>query len=266
MRILVAGGTGVLGTRVVGLLRERGDEVSVLTRREGVAGGVSGDLATGAGLDAACVDADAVIHLATGSTPGGWREVDVDGTRRLAEAATRQRVGHFLYISILGVDRIPFAYYRAKTEAEQEVLRAGVPWTVLRLGQFHELLDSLLRVVAAMPVAVVPRGLSVQPLAAADAARVVVNTLDGGPRGRILGAGGPQILTAKDAADQWLAARRAAGGRGGAAVELPLPGALMRSLRAGPNLMPTSMQPGIAFGDWARERFAAGTGPDYRKK
>jgi uncharacterized protein YbjT (DUF2867 family) len=265
MRILVAGGTGVLGTRVVELLRERGDEVSVLTRREGIAGGVSGDLATGAGLDAACVGADAVIHLATSTTPAGWSEVDVDGTRRLAEAATRQHVGHFLYISILGVDRIPFAYYRAKAEAEQEVLRAGVPWTVLRLGQFHELLDSLLRVVAALPIAFVPRGLAVQPLAAADAARVVVDTLEAGPQGRFLGAGGPQILTAKDAAEQWLAARRTAGGRGGAVVELPLPGAMMRALRAGPNLMPASMQPGTAFGDWARERFASGTGPAYRR-
>lgn len=258
MKILVAGGTGQLGRHVVRLLRERGDDVAVLTRHLGVAGGMAGDLATGEGIEAACRGMDAVIHLATAGNDAGKRyAVDVEGTRLLAQACAQGAVGHLLYISILGVDRIPMAYYEAKHAAEHRVRDFATDWTVLRLPQFAELLDTLFGALARLPVVPVPRGLSFQPLAARDAAAVVVRTLDAGPRHAVLGAGGPEVVSAKDAAEQWLAARREAGGRGGAVVQLAVPGAVMRAFRDGGNLMPASRQPGEAFGDWARTRFRA---------
>ncbi|MEE1621479.1 SDR family oxidoreductase [Zafaria sp. Z1313] len=256
MRILVTGGTGTLGPHVVELLRSRGDEVRVLTRRSGIDGGVTGDLATGAGLDPACEGVDGIIHLASGGMDASrWEEVDVDGTRRLAAAAARAGVRHVLMISILGVDRIPLPYYRAKLAGEHALARAGAPHTVLRLPQFHELVDTLLGHLAKTPLVPVPRGVSVQPLAARDAARVVLETLDSGARGTVIAAGGPQELRLKDAAEQWLAARHEAGGRGGAVVQVPFPGSVVRALRDGHNLRLDSKQPGQSFGAWARERF-----------
>lgn len=265
MRVLVTGGTGVLGTHVVALLRNRGDEVRVLTRRPGVAGAVAGDLVSGEGLAEACEGMDAVAHLASAvAAPREWDGVDVGGTRLLGQAACRAGVSHMVLVSILGVDHIPMGYYRAKLAAEHALSSSGVPWTVLRLAQFHELVDAMLRLLAKAPVVPVPRGVSVQPIAAADAARVVVDALDAGPRYGIIGAGGPQTLTVKEAAEQWLAARREAGGRGGAVVQVPVPGPVIAGFRAGHNLMPASSQPGIPFGDWSRERLSRHTPPAYR--
>ena len=265
MRVLATGGTGVLGSHVVRRLRERGDEVRVLTRRPGVEGGAPGDLGSGSGLAAACSGADAVVHLASATGQVRlWQAVDVEGTRLLAQAAARQEVGHLLYVSILGVDRIPFAYYRAKWDAERALAASGVPWTVLRLPQFHELLDAAFRELAVAPVLPLPRGVVVQPLASPDAARVVVDTLDAGPRRAVVGAGGPQVLSGKEAAELWLAARREAGGKAGRVLEVPLPGASLRAFREGWALMPDSKQPGMPFGEWARARFLSGQGSAYR--
>src|SRR5687767_14879301 len=106
--VLVTGGTGTLGRALVARLHAGGEQPRVLSRRVGP-GLVTGDLDTGAGLEEALRDVSVVVHAA--SRHGR----DVAGTQRLVAAA--RRVGadpHLVFVSIVGVDRVPLPYYREK--------------------------------------------------------------------------------------------------------------------------------------------------------
>lgn len=117
-RILVTGGTGRLGRVLVPRCLRSGRPVRVLSRRppprrETPVEWARGDLATGRGIRAALADVDVVVHLA--SLPYRARtttRVDVEGTHRLVRAAARVGVTHVLYTSIVGVDEIPWPYFR----------------------------------------------------------------------------------------------------------------------------------------------------------
>ena len=122
---LVTGGTHGLGVPTVELLRAAGHDVRVLSRSAG-AGRYQGDLATGAGLDAALGGVDTVVHLATS------RRRDIGHTRHVLDAAKRAGIAHLVFISIVGVDRIPYGYYRDKVASEQAIAGAGIPFTILR--------------------------------------------------------------------------------------------------------------------------------------
>src|SRR6185312_2968622 len=133
--VLVTGGTGTLGSAVVARLRAAGSEPRVLSRKAGP-GHLVGDLDSGAGLDEAVRGAAVVVHAAT--RPGH----DVAGTERLVAALRRSAPGaHLVYVSIVGVDRVPLPYYREKLAVEGVVEGAGAPWTIQRITQFHTLLD-----------------------------------------------------------------------------------------------------------------------------
>lgn len=132
MRIVVTGGSGDLGGRVVRELEARGHEAVAASRRTGV------DLATGDGLDAVLEGADAVIHAA--SSQAKPQTVDVAGARRIGESLRRTGSrAHVVSVSIVGCDRVPYPYYRAKVDSERALEAAGVPATVLRATQFHSL-------------------------------------------------------------------------------------------------------------------------------
>lgn len=132
MRIVVTGGAGDLGSRVVRELTARGHEAVAASRRSGV------DLATGDGLDAALDGADAVVHSATSMRRP--QTVDVAGAARIGESLRRLRsAAHVVSISIVGCDRIPYPYYRAKLDSETALERSGVPTTIVRATQFHSL-------------------------------------------------------------------------------------------------------------------------------
>ncbi|MEO7270146.1 MAG: SDR family oxidoreductase [Knoellia sp.] len=132
MRIVVTGGSGDLGGRVVRELEARGHVAVAASRRTGV------DLATGEGLDAVLDGADAVVHTASSQTKP--QTVDVAGARRIGEALRRTAsMAHVVSISIVGSDRVPYTYYRAKVDSERALEEAGIPATVLRATQFHSL-------------------------------------------------------------------------------------------------------------------------------
>jgi uncharacterized protein YbjT (DUF2867 family) len=264
MRILLTGGTGVFGTRLVPLLRARGHEVLVLTRQADVFGGVRGDLVTGEGLDAACAGVDTVIHAASTRESAQWRAIDVAGTARIAGAARRAGVGHFVDLSIIGVDAIPYAYYSAKFDAEGQVRSSGLPYTVIRVAQFHEFVDSIL---AAIPrlgwgkraVLPFPAHIQLQPIAVADAAEVLANRLELGPSRRVETLAGPEILTGRDLARQWLRAR----GLPGRPAPLPLRGAMIEALEDGHATSSASAWPGQTFEENVAARTAADSAPAY---
>jgi nucleoside-diphosphate-sugar epimerase len=102
-QVLVTGGTGVLGRRVVEQLDSEGIRARVFSR-SGKPGTIKGDLRTGEGLVPAVQNVDTIIHCASSPFRKAY-QVDVEGTRRLLEAATEAGVSHLLYISIVGIDR-----------------------------------------------------------------------------------------------------------------------------------------------------------------
>ena len=186
--ILVTGGTGTLGRLVVARLRDAGHDVRVLSRsrRDGEAGvePVTGDLATGDGIDDAVAGAEVVVHCA-GSSKG-----DEDKARHLVRAASRAGIRHLVYISVVGADRVPqagridramFGYFGSKLAAERIVSDSGLPWTTLRATQFDDLVLMVARQLAKLPVVPVPSGFRFQPVDARDVADRLVELALGAP-------------------------------------------------------------------------------------
>lgn len=191
--ILVTGGTGKLGRLLVAKLHDSGHRVRVLTRkpRDGEAGVeyVTGDLATGNGVAAAVAGVETVVHCASA------QKGDADTTRTLVEAAEREGVKHLVFISVVGVDRVSFGYFKNKLAAEEVVRSSSVPWTLLRATQFYDMIYDGARRMAALPVVPVPRGFPVEPVDAADVAARLAELATSPPAGRVPDLTGPHRTT-----------------------------------------------------------------------
>jgi len=227
--ILVTGGSGTLGTHVVSRLRREGHDVRVLSRRPG-AGTHHGDLSTGAGVEAAVRGASVVVHAASDTRRFGRR--DERQTRHLLAACSG--VDHLVYISIVGIDRIPYSYYRAKLRVEEIIASSGVPHSILRATQFHELMDVGLGFLSRLPVAPLPLDFRFQPLAAAEAADHLARLATGPVAGRVPDVGGPDVMDLASMVAAWRELR----GRLRRTVRVPLPGATARAFRQGFNTCP----------------------------
>ena len=190
--ILVTGGTGTLGSYVVRLLCDRGSVVRVLSRKprsgnEGVEY-VVGDLARPAGVDEAVDGVDVIVHCASA------RKGDAAATRNLVTAAAGHgRRPHLVYISVAGVDTVPFGYFRAKREAEEIVTGSGLPWTLQRATQFYDFVLTGAKGMTRLPVVVVPRDFLCQPVDPAEVAGRLVGLASGPPSGRVPDMGGPEV-------------------------------------------------------------------------
>ncbi|WP_309570639.1 NAD(P)H-binding protein [Deinococcus sp.] len=230
-RVLVTGGTGVLGQRIAQQLRARHATVVTLSRRAPAAPTpglewVPGDLITGAGLDEALCGVQAVVHAATSQRA---RE-DVQMTQRLLDAAVRAKVEHLLYVSIVGIDHLSyFDYYAAKLEGERRVAASGVPYSVQRATQFHDFVAYLLGRMNRFPVLTLPRRIRLQPVDPdAVAARIAYATLNG-VAGRLPDLAGPEAQSLETLAHAWL---RAMGQRKRTwSVPMPLP--IFRAMAVG---------------------------------
>jgi len=226
--VAVTGGAGTLGRLLVLRLRAAGHEVRVLSRRP-AAGTHRVDLATGEGLSAALDGATVVVHAATDRRLG---RTDPEQTRRLLAAATH--VEHLLYVSIVGIDDIPLGYYRRKLDCERQIGASGVPSTILRATQFHELVAGLLRAVERWPVAALPLDARFQTVAADEVAARLVDLVGAPPAGRAPDLGGPEVQTLSAMVAVWREQR----GRPRRVFRLPMPGGLGRAFREGRNTCP----------------------------
>ncbi|MGW3120039.1 SDR family oxidoreductase [Streptomyces sp. NPDC001107] len=240
--ILVTGGTGTLGRLVTERLRADGHEVRVLSRHSRP---YAVDLRKGgAGLEAAVTGVDTIVHCATTQTGG-----DEKAAGNLVAAARRAGVGHLVYISIVGVDRVPYPYYRTKFAVEKLIEESGLGWTVLRTTQFHDLLVMVFKALAKLPVMLLPGRLSDQPVEVAEVAARLAELAAGAPAGRVEDMGGPQIRTFESLARAYLKAT----GRRRAVVNVPLWGKAYQGFRSGGHLAPEH-----AVGKGTFEEFLAG--------
>jgi uncharacterized protein YbjT (DUF2867 family) len=241
--VLVTGGTGTLGRAVARLLADRGDEVRVLSR-SGAPGTLRGDLETGEGVEAALAGVGAVMHLATTSRD------DTEITRRLVRAAEHEGRPRILYSSIVGIDRIPLAYYGGKRASERIIAESRLRWTTLRATQFHDLVATLFRVQRYSPVVFAP-AFSFQPISVDDVARRLVELLDEDVLGIAPDIGGPEVRTARDLARAFLAAR----GSHRPTAAFRLPGTRFEAFASGANLVPGAPYGRVTFEDYlARAR------------
>jgi uncharacterized protein YbjT (DUF2867 family) len=219
MRILVTGATGMLGRPLVPALRTAGHAVVPAGRRHGHRLDLTGDVTLPAGLDV-------VVHLASATGRGGdSAAVDVEGTRKLVAAAAAAGVRHLLFVSIVGVDRVPLKYFRHKLAAERIVAAGGVPYTIFRATQFHEFVEGMLRDLRLLGLIFADRKVPAQPVDVHDVVERLLARVDAGPLDGIEEFAGPETLDLITAARVW--APRAV------VVPIRIPGRVGRALRAG---------------------------------
>jgi uncharacterized protein YbjT (DUF2867 family) len=233
--ILVTGGTGVLGSKVVERLRSAGIESRVLSH-SGWPATIVGDLLTGEGLEEAVSGVDTIIHCAS-SPFRKARQTDVDGTQRLLDAASRVGVSHLVYISIVGIDRAQsYPYYQVKLDTEHLIASSPIPHTILRATQFYDLVFVAVRALARLPMVPVPRALVGQPIDAGEVADRMVELALSEPAGCVPDIGGPEVRTMDDIVRSYL---EVAGSRK-KVVLFPLPGKTARAIRSGALTCPES--------------------------
>ena len=166
MKIVVAGGSGLVGSRLVTRLREQGHDVVSASRRTGV------NTVTGEGLDAALSGAEIVVDVTNAPS---FDEPDVTdffraSTRRLLEAGERAGIAHHIALSVVGTARLQSSgYFRAKQVQEDLVRAARVPHTLVEATQFFEFMASIIPPGGGHDAVTLPSGL-VQPVAADDVA------------------------------------------------------------------------------------------------
>lgn len=261
--ILVTGGTGTLGRALVPPLTATGHQVRVLSRRPQPAGAEPGSWATGdlrraEGLAAAVAGMDVIVHCATALNGG-----DTATTRNLISAARGADSPHLVYISIVGIDRVPFAYYRAKLATERLIEDSGLPWTILRATQFHDLILRLFTAQARLPLLLVPAGFRFQPVEVSEVAARLAELAAGPPAGRVPDLGGPQVRPVGDLARSYLRST----GRRRALLPVPVPGAAAAAFRHGGHLAPDHATGRVTFEQFLARWSAAGSPPPgYRAR
>jgi uncharacterized protein YbjT (DUF2867 family) len=203
MKIVVIGGTGLIGRRVVELLSERGHDAVAASPSTGV------DTLTGEGLAAALEGADAVVDTANAPSfeDGPVLEFFQRSTGNVVAAEKDAGVRHHVALSIVGADRMPdIGYMRAKVAQERIVRESGVPFTIVRATQFFEFIGALADGATQGDTTVLSDVL-MQPIAAADVSAALAEVAVSDPANGVIELAGPEPLRLDELARRLLAAR-----------------------------------------------------------
>ncbi len=196
MRIVVIGGTGLIGSQVVQRLGEHGHDAVPASPNSGV------NTVTGEGVKEVMQGADVLIDV---SNSPSFADDDVmsfftTATTNLTEAAKEAGVGHYVALSIVGTDELPDSgYLRAKAAQEKLITESGLPHSIIRATQFFEFAGAIANSATVDGVVHLPHG-GVRPIAAAEVAAVVGRTAATGPVNGVLEIGGPEEF----AMDEWI--------------------------------------------------------------
>jgi len=203
MRIVVVGGSGLVGDKVMTALDEAGHQAVAASPAFGI------DAFTGEGFDEAMAGADVVIDVSNAPAWGDEKVLQffTTVTRNALKAGRRAGARHHVALSVLGCDRLPeSSYMRAKVAQEDLIRNAGVPFTIVRSTQFMQFLA---RVAGASPDGDVVRApdTHVQPIATVEVARFVAAAATEPPAHGVVEVAGPEALPFADAIARVLAAR-----------------------------------------------------------
>jgi uncharacterized protein YbjT (DUF2867 family) len=204
MKIVVIGGTGLIGSKVVDLLSTHGHEAVAASPASGV------NTITGEGLKEVLQDAQVLVDV---SNSPSFADDDVleffrTATGNLAEAGQAAGVGHYVALSVVGSERLPEAgYLRAKVVQEDLIKESGIPYSIVRATQFLEFVGGIADSATEGTTVRLP-GAGVQPIAAADVARVVAKTAAGSPLNGTIEIAGPEVLSMAEWIREGLAFRK----------------------------------------------------------
>ncbi len=201
-QILVTGGSGNLGKVIVKELIRHGYHPFILSRKTNPMPPIGhtihiGDLTDKRSLPD--INTEVIIHCA--SSPMDSENVDVKGTEHLIGAIDKDSSPHLIYISIAGVDKSTFSYYTHKRKAEVIIENSKVPYTILRLTQFHDFV--LHRMLYNLPHEEssefkIPVGLKFQSIDRKDAAKYIVELVEKEPLHSTVTLGGPEVMSLKE--------------------------------------------------------------------
>jgi len=188
MKFVVIGGTGLIGSKLVTRLRERGHEAVAAAPNTGV------NTLTGEGLDAALHGASVLVDVSNSPSfdDDAVMYFFTTSTRNLLAAASAARVKHYVALSVVGTERLPESgYFRAKLAQESLIGESGVPFTIVRATQFFEFVAGIADAATDAGTARLAP-VSFQPMASADVAEAVAIAAAGDPVGGIADVAGPQ--------------------------------------------------------------------------
>ncbi len=203
MNITVVGASGLIGTKVVGLLEGEGHEVVAASRTSGV------DVLTGDGLAEALAGANVLVDLLNSPSfeDDPVMEFFTTSTTNLVAAAKAAGVSHYVALSIVGVDGLPDSgYMRAKVVQEKIITESGLPYTIVRATQFAEFTDGITDSMIVGDEVRVPDAL-IQPIPADDVAADVARAAAAEPLNDFVNIGGPDKISFEQMARDVLARR-----------------------------------------------------------
>lgn len=204
MKIVIIGGTGLIGTKLASRLREKGHDVLQASPSTGV------DTITGEGLDSALTGADILVDVANAPSFEDRAVLAFFETscRNLLAAEAAADVRYHVVLSIVGTDRLPeCGYFRAKLAQENLVRRSTIPYTILRATQFFEFIGSIVDTSSDGQIARLSPALF-QPVASGDVAAILAEVTLADPVNGIIEIAGPERLSLDEFGRKYLAATR----------------------------------------------------------
>jgi uncharacterized protein YbjT (DUF2867 family) len=204
MKIVVIGGTGLIGSKLVDILRKRGHEAIAASPNSGV------NTITGEGLDQALANTDVVVDVA--NSPSFADEAVMEfftvSGRNLLAAAARAGVKHHVALSVVGTDRLAESgYFRAKIAQEKLIRESGLPYTIVHSTQFFEFLGGI-AAAAGQGDAIALSPAFVQPISSDDVAMAMADVTLGAPLNGIVEIAGPDRFRLAELVQQYLAVRK----------------------------------------------------------
>lgn len=203
MKVVVIGGTGLIGSRLVQQLGEHGHEVLAASPRSGV------NSVTGEGLAHALKGASAVVDVTNSPS---WEDAAVlkffeTSTRNLLESGKTAGVQHHVALSVVGTERLlESGFFRAKIAQENLIQASSRPYTIVRATQFFEFIKPIADFATTDDGQVRLPSVLIQPMAADDVARALAGIATGSPAHRTIEIGGPEVFRLDELARRTLAA------------------------------------------------------------
>jgi uncharacterized protein YbjT (DUF2867 family) len=204
MKIVVIGGTGLIGSKLVAILRERGHEALAASPNSGV------NTITGEGLDAALAGADVVVDVANSPSfaDDAVMEFFTVSGRKLLAAAARAGVKHHVALSVVGTDRLAESgYFRGKIAQEKLIRESGLPYTIVHSTQFFEFLGGI-AASAGQGDAISLSPAFVQPISSNDVALAMADATLGAPVNGIVEIAGPERFRLADLVQHYLSVKQ----------------------------------------------------------
>ena len=202
MKIVIFGGTGLIGAKLVKNLRDLGNEVIAASSRTGI------NALTGEGLDEVLAAAPVVVDVMNAPS---WEDAAVmkffdTSTRNLLAAEAKAGVRHHVALSVVGTDRLQESgYFRAKLVQEKLIAASDIPYTIVRATQFFEFLGGIAQASTDGQVVRLPSAL-MQPMSADDVAAALADYALGPPLNRIVEIAGPEAMGIDEAVRRYLIA------------------------------------------------------------